>query len=125
MSSYQVRIVASWVLLLLAAIVWIALIPDFIVWKIIALLAIAPRINSREKARLTELGKKPGILTIISFIYMLGWLAYILVVYFQNSENTEAILDTKQFVMFVAPIFFIFIIADIKWYFRCNYESRI
>jgi len=56
---------------------------------------------------------------------MLGWLAYILYVYFQNPSNIEHILSRAQFMLFTLPIFTIFLISEITWYFVCNEPKKL
>lgn len=111
-------------LILLAVITWLALKPDYFIWKIVALLALAPRINTIEKERFEKISKNPSILTKVGFIYMLGWLVYILYVYFQSPSNTEHILSRAQLLLFILPIFTIFLISEIKWYFVCNEPKK-
>lgn len=66
-------IVFSWVLISLAVICWLALKPDYFIWKILALLAFLPRINTIEKERIESISRNPSVLTKVGYIY--AWLA--------------------------------------------------
>ena len=101
-------------------IAWFSLQPDYFVWKILALIAVAPRINNKEKERIEEISNNPSLLAKFGFIYMLGWLGYILIVYFNDPSSAKPILSNTQLLLFSAPIVIIFMLADIKWYFSCD-----
>ena len=124
MDSYKTKIIISWLLFIVATITWATMEADHFIWKIFILLAILPRFNNAEKERIEALIQNQGILTKLGFIYMLGWLIYILFVYFKNPGNTEQILSHSQFLLFITPIIVIFVISEIKWFFCCNAANK-
>lgn len=120
MEGYRKNIVFSWVFLSLAAVIWVELNPDYFIWKIFAFLALIPRINNNEKDRLEIVHNNTSLFVKIGFVYMLGWLLYILLTYFKNPGSGDRILSDTQLIMFVAPIIAVFILSELRWYIACN-----
>ncbi len=124
MHGYQTKIALSWSILILALLHWLFLESDYFIYKIVIIIAVAIRANSRESDRIEKIIKSNSLSVKLSFIYVFGWFLYVMYIYFQNPNSSEQILNSMQLTLFLIPIFSIFIINDIKWYFRCNENQK-
>jgi len=78
------------------------------------------RNTERDKVYYKNIGNNPGLLLKLLFTWMFMWLIYILFNYFQSKPIGSFTLTDTQLLLFIAPLFVIFIIYEVIYYLSCK-----